>query len=77
MLESLKSVFTEIDEALSGINVALTKRYDVLTKMIDVVKAYAKHEKETLFEVIKLRDDMSIKEMKQIVLWMKILKRLI
>ena len=29
----------KIDEALSGINVALTKRYDVLTKMIDVVKA--------------------------------------
>lgn len=52
----------KIDEVLSGINVALTKRYDVLTKMIDVVKAYAKHEKETLFEVIKLRDDMSIKE---------------
>ena len=30
--------------------------------MIDVVKAYAKHEKETLFEVIKLRDGMSMKE---------------
>lgn len=52
----------KIDEALSGIDVALTKRYDVLTKMIDVVKSYAKHEKETLFEVIKLRDNMSIKE---------------
>ncbi len=52
----------KIDEALSGIDVALTKRYDVLTKMIDVVKSYAKHEKETLFEVIKLRKDMSIEE---------------
>ena len=52
----------KIDEALSGIDVALTKRYDVLTKMIDVVKSYTKHEKETLFEVIKLRKDMSIKE---------------
>ncbi len=52
----------KIDEALSGIDVALTKRYDVLTKMIDVVKAYSKHEKETLFEVINLRKDMSIKE---------------
>lgn len=30
--------------------------------MIEVVKSYAKHEKETLFEVIKLRKDMSIKE---------------
>ena len=52
----------KIDEALSGIDVALTKRYDVLTKMIEVVKSYAKHEKETLLEVIKLRKDMSIKE---------------
>ena len=52
----------KIDEALSGIDVALTKRYDVLTKMIDVVKSYTKHEKETLFEVINLRKDMSIKE---------------
>jgi len=28
--------------------------------MIAVVKGYAKHEKETLFEVIKLRDNMPI-----------------
>lgn len=59
----LNRAVVKIDEALSGIDVALTKRYDVLTKMIDVVKTYAKHEKETLFEVIKLRDNMSIKEM--------------
>lgn len=58
----LNRSIVKIDEALSGIDVALTKRYDVLTKMIEVVKSYAKHEKETLFEVIKLRKDMSIKE---------------
>lgn len=58
----LNRAVVKIDESLSGIDVALTKRYDVLTKMIDVVKAYAKHEKETLFEVINLRKDMSIKE---------------
>ena len=58
----LNRAIVKIDEASSGIDVALTKRYDVLTKMIDVVKAYAKHEKETLFEVIKLRSNMSIKE---------------
>jgi LemA protein len=52
----------KIDEALSGIDVALTKRYDVLTKMIDVVKGYTKHEKETLFEVINLRKDMTLNE---------------
>lgn len=52
----------KIDEALSSVDVALTKRYDVLTKMVDVVKSFNKHEKEVLFEAIKLRDNMSIKE---------------
>ena len=32
----------KIDEASAGIDVALQKRYDVLTKMLDVVKAYTK-----------------------------------
>lgn len=58
----LNRLVVKIDESLSGIDVALTKRYDVLTKMIDVVKSYAKHEKETLFEVIKIRKDMTLKE---------------
>ena len=58
----LNRLVVKIDEALSGIDVALTKRYDVLTKMIEVVKSYAKHEKETLFEVVKLRSNMSLKE---------------
>ena len=59
---SLNRAVVKIDEASSGIDVALTKRYDVLTKMMEVVKSYAKHEKETLFDVIKLRDNMSMKE---------------
>lgn len=58
----LNKAVVKIDEASSGIDVALTKRYDVLTKMIDVIKSYAKHEKETLFEVINLRKNMSISE---------------
>lgn len=52
----------KIDEASSGIDVSLTKRYDVLTKMIETVKGYAKHEKETLFEVVNLRKDMTFVE---------------
>lgn len=53
----------KIDEAASGIDTALTKRYDVLTKMIEVVKGYAKHEKETMFKTIELRSGMSVLEM--------------
>ncbi len=59
---NLNRALVKIDEANSGIDVALTKRYDVLTKMIDVVKAYSKHEKETLFEVIKMRNNMTMEE---------------
>lgn len=52
----------KIDEAESGIDVALTKRYDVLTKQLDITKAYAKHEKETLEAVINLRKGMTMTE---------------
>jgi LemA protein len=44
-----------IDDAASGIDVALTKRFDLLNKMFDITKGYAKHEKETLSEVIGMR----------------------
>ena len=52
----------KIDEASSDIDVSLTKRYDVLTKMIDVVKSYTKYEKETIFETIQLRQNMTMQE---------------
>ena len=50
----------KVDEANSGIDVALTKRYDLLTKALAAVKGYAKHEaetlsKETLSKVIGMR----------------------
>ncbi len=58
----LNKAIVKIEEADSDIDVALTKRYDTLTKMVDVVKGYAKHEKETIFEVINLRKGMSVQE---------------
>lgn len=58
----IKVLKIKIDEALSGIDVALTKRYDVLTKMVDVCKAYKQHETELLTEVISLRSGMSMQD---------------
>lgn len=58
----LNRTIVKIDEADAGIDVALTKRYDALTKLIEVVKGYAKHEKETLFEVVSIRQGMTIEE---------------
>ena len=59
---NLNKALVKIDEASSGIDVALTKRYDVLTKMIETVKGYAKQEKEVLFDVVKIRKGMTIEE---------------
>lgn len=61
-LNKLNKLLIKIDESFSGIDVALSKRYNALTQMIEVVKSYAKHEKEILFGVVKLRNDMSLKE---------------
>jgi LemA protein len=55
----------KIGEALSGIEVALTKRYDMLTKLLDVAKGYAAHEKELFTQVIELRRGMSIAELSE------------
>ncbi len=59
-MNGLRRLQVKIDEALSGIDVALTKRFDALTKMIDVAKSYAKFEKSTLLEVVNLRKGMSM-----------------
>lgn len=54
-----KRMGVKIDEAESGIDVALTKRFDLLTKALATVKGYAKHESETLEKVIKMRTPAS------------------
>jgi LemA protein len=61
-----KVLLIKITEADSGIDVALTKRYDTLTKLIDVVKAYAKHETDVFEKVIKLRSGMSVAEKSEV-----------
>ncbi len=54
-MNSLRQLEVKVNEAESGIDVALTKRFDVLTKMVKSVKGYAKHEAETLENVTKWR----------------------
>ncbi len=44
------------DESLSGIDVYLKKRYDLIPNLVETVKGYAKHESETLENVIKARN---------------------
>lgn len=65
-LNILKKYKLKISEALSGIDVALSKRYNVITNLVEVVKGYTKHEKEVLLSVIKFRNNMSLNELKNI-----------
>lgn len=60
---NFKRTRLKIEEAQSGIEVALTKRYDTLTKLLDSTKGYMKHEQETLSQVIRMRKGMSLEEM--------------
>jgi LemA protein len=57
-MNSLRQLEVKVDEAESGIDVALTKRFDMLTKLVQTVKGYAKHEAETLENVTKWRAGM-------------------
>ena len=52
-----------VQEGLSGVEVALTKRFDMLTKMLDTAKGYMAHESELFTKVIELRRGMNIAEM--------------
>ncbi len=46
---------TRIEEALSGIDVQLKRRADLIPNVIETVKGYAKHEKELFENVTKAR----------------------
>lgn len=45
-----------IDESQSDIETFLKKRYDMIPNLVEIVKGYAKHEKETLENVVKYRN---------------------
>lgn len=49
------SLRTHCDDAYSGIDVYLKKRYDLIPNLVETVKGYAKHESETLQRVIEAR----------------------
>lgn len=57
-----KKLVVKVEEASSGIDVALTKCYDTLSKLLDITKAYSKHEVDTFEKIVKLRKDMTVSE---------------
>ncbi len=61
----IKIMLVKIDEADSGIDVALTKRFDLLTKSVATVKGYAKHEADTLKGIVEMRQPAKDAPMKE------------
>ena len=46
----------QVDEAFATMDVYLKKRWDLVPNLVEVVKAYAKHEVETFSEILCLRN---------------------
>ena len=44
-----------IDEAFSGIDVQLKKRFSLIPQLVEVTKAYNKHESDMLERIVELR----------------------
>jgi len=58
MYNSFIILRTRIKEALSGIDVQLKRRADLIPNLVETVKGYAKHEKEIFENVTKARASM-------------------
>ena len=46
----------KVEEAFSTMDVYLKKRYDLIPNLVEIVKGYAKYEKETLENIIRQRN---------------------
>jgi len=56
MYNGLIRLKNRVDEAWSDIDVQLKRRYDLIPNLIETVKGYASHERETLEKVVEARN---------------------
>jgi LemA protein len=56
MYNGLIRLKNRVDEAWSDIDVQLKRRYDLIPNLIETVKGYASHERETLEKVVQARN---------------------
>lgn len=62
-----KKLEVKITESESTIDVALTQRHDMLIKMMDACKQYAKHEVDTFEDIVEIRKGMPVEEKEEAV----------
>lgn len=55
----LQKANVNTEEAWSQISVQLKRRNDLIPNLVETVKGYAKHEKETLSKVVELRNQLT------------------
>ena len=56
LYNSFVKLNNKVKEAFSTMDVYLKKRWDLIPNIVQIVKGYAKHEKDTLKEVVELRN---------------------
>ncbi|MBQ8914038.1 MAG: LemA family protein [Lachnospiraceae bacterium] len=56
MYNSFVKLDNKVNEAFSTMDVYLVKRWNMIPKLVEVVKAYASHEKSTLESIVSLRN---------------------
>lgn len=59
MYNSLQKAKVNTEESWSQIDVQLKRRNDLIPNLVETTKGYAKHEKETLAQVINLRNQLT------------------
>ncbi len=57
IFNSLTKLSNKVKEAFATMDVYLKKRWDLIPNIVETVKGYAKHEKDTLESIINLRSD--------------------
>ena len=62
----IKLLEVKVEEAKSGVDLALAKRYDILTESLNVVKGYAVHEKDLLIQLTEVRAGMTVQQLEQV-----------
>ena len=55
--DTIKSLQNKVKQSRSGVDVALTKRFDLIPNLVECVKGYCAHEEKVLTEVTKARSD--------------------